>query len=74
MRLLSNGDYGVTIVEKKTDDVEKISSTCIRKLLQEGDMEEATVLLGRPFEINGLLSMVINVVVLLVSLLQMSRH
>lgn len=35
MRALSNGDYGVTIVDKKTDDIEKISSTRIRKLLQE---------------------------------------
>ncbi len=54
MRALSNGDYGVTIVEKKKDDIEKISSTRIRKLLQEGDMEAARMLLGRPFEIAGI--------------------
>jgi len=54
MRTLSNGDYGVTVVDKKTDNIEKISSTRIRKLLQEGDMEEARLLLGRPFEITGI--------------------
>ncbi|MGE7089847.1 riboflavin biosynthesis protein RibF [Lysinibacillus sp. NPDC048646] len=54
MRALSDGDYGVTVVEKKADELEKISSTRIRKLLQEGDMEAARVLLGRPFEITGM--------------------
>ena len=54
MRTLSKGDYGVTVVDKKADNVEKISSTRIRKLLQEGDMEAARILLGRPFEIKGI--------------------
>ncbi|MET4559137.1 riboflavin kinase/FMN adenylyltransferase [Lysinibacillus parviboronicapiens] len=54
MRTLSNGDYGVTVVEKKADELEKISSTRIRKLLQEGDMEAARMLLGRPFEVTGM--------------------
>ena len=54
MRTLSNGDYGVTVVEKKADDVEKISSTRIRKHLKEGDMEAARILLGRPFEVPGI--------------------
>ncbi|WP_107923046.1 riboflavin biosynthesis protein RibF [Lysinibacillus parviboronicapiens] len=54
MRTLSNGDYGVTVVEKKADELEKISSTRIRKLLQEGDMEAAHMLLGRPFEVTGM--------------------
>lgn len=54
MRALSNGDYGVTVVEKQNDNVEKISSTRIRKLLQDGEMEAAKALLGRPFEISGI--------------------
>lgn len=54
MRTLSNGDYDVTVVDKKADDVEKISSTRIRKLLKEGDMEAARILLGRPFEVTGM--------------------
>ncbi|QDQ01778.1 riboflavin biosynthesis protein RibF [Lysinibacillus fusiformis] len=54
MRAISDGDYGVTVVEKKADELEKISSTRIRKLLQEGDMEAARLLLGRPFEITGM--------------------
>ncbi|MEG0258596.1 MAG: riboflavin biosynthesis protein RibF [Lysinibacillus sp.] len=51
---LSNGDFGVTIVDKKADAIEKISSTRIRKMLQEGDVENAHTLLGRPFEIAGI--------------------
>ncbi len=54
MRALSDGDYGVTVVDKKADELEKISSTRIRKLLQEGDMEAARTLLGRPFEVTGM--------------------
>ncbi|SOC35623.1 riboflavin biosynthesis protein RibF [Ureibacillus acetophenoni] len=54
MKELSNGDYGVTVVDKLTDDEEKISSTRIRKSLQEGNMEEVHNLLGRPFEVPGL--------------------
>ncbi len=46
MRILSNGEYGVTVVDKKADSLEKISSTRIRKVLQEGDMEAARMLLG----------------------------
>ncbi|MGN4126155.1 riboflavin biosynthesis protein RibF [Lysinibacillus sphaericus] len=54
MGALSDGDYGVTVVDKKADELEKISSTRIRKLLQEGDMEAARTLLGRPFEVTGM--------------------
>lgn len=54
MEALSHGDFGVTVVEKKEDNEEKISSTRIRRLLQEGDMEDALRLLGRPFEIPGI--------------------
>ncbi|BDH61187.1 riboflavin biosynthesis protein [Lysinibacillus sp. PLM2] len=54
MESLSNGDYGVTVIDKLTDDAEKISSTRIRKSLQTGEMEEVHQLLGRPFEVPGL--------------------
>ena len=54
MKELSNGEYGVTVVEKLTDDEEKISSTRIRKSLQDGDMEEVHHLLGRPFAVPGI--------------------
>ncbi|MFP3916233.1 riboflavin biosynthesis protein RibF [Lysinibacillus telephonicus] len=54
MKELSNGDYGVTIVDKLSDDAEKISSTRIRQYLQDGDMESAAKLLGRAFEVPGI--------------------
>lgn len=54
MEAQSNGDFGVTIVDKQQDDEEKISSTRIRKLLRDGETELATTLLGRPFEIPGI--------------------
>jgi len=54
MQELSNGDYGVTVVDKLTDDEEKISSTRIRKSLQAGDMEEVYHLLGRPYAVPGI--------------------
>lgn len=54
MRELSNGDYGVTVINKLSDDTEKISSTRIRKSLQDGDMEVVHDLLGRPFEVPGI--------------------
>ncbi|GLC87354.1 riboflavin biosynthesis protein RibF [Lysinibacillus piscis] len=54
MYRLSQGDYGVTVVDKQTDQEEKISSTRIRQLLQEGAMEEVRRLLGRPFDITGI--------------------
>lgn len=54
MESLSNGDYGVSVINKLTDDAEKISSTRIRKSLQIGEMEEVHKLLGRPFEVPGL--------------------
>lgn len=54
MEQLSNGRYGVTIIEKQQDVVEKISSTRIRKALQDGEMEQARNLLGRAFEVPGI--------------------
>lgn len=54
MEKLSNGRYGVTAIEKQQDAVEKISSTRIRQALQDGDMEQARHLLGRAFEVPGI--------------------
>ncbi len=54
MKELSKGDYGVTIVDKLRDDEEKISSTRIRYYLQDGDIESAAKLLGRAFEVPGI--------------------
>ncbi|KYG89551.1 bifunctional riboflavin kinase/FMN adenylyltransferase [[Bacillus] sp. KCTC 13219] len=54
MEELSNGDFGVTTIDKLSDCDEKISSTRIRKLLKEGDMEEVCMLLGRAFEVPGI--------------------
>ncbi|MGE7982582.1 riboflavin biosynthesis protein RibF [Solibacillus sp. NPDC093137] len=54
MEQLSNGRYGVTAIEKQQDAVEKISSTRIRQALQDGEMEQARNLLGRAFEVPGI--------------------
>lgn len=50
----SNGDFGVTVVQKQEECDEKISSTRIRAVLETGDMEEAATLLGRPFATSGI--------------------
>ncbi|KGR73939.1 riboflavin biosynthesis protein RibF [Ureibacillus sinduriensis] len=54
MQTLSNGEYGVTVIDKQSDQEEKISSTRIRRYLQDGDMESAAKLLGRAFEVPGI--------------------
>lgn len=54
MKELSRGDFGVTVIDKQMENEEKISSTRIRKKLQEGDMEEVHYLLGRPYKVPGI--------------------
>lgn len=54
MQSLANGQFGVTVIEKRADATEKISSTRIRKALHDGDMELAHTLLGRAFEVPGI--------------------
>jgi riboflavin kinase/FMN adenylyltransferase len=49
----SKGTYSVTTIPKQEDGHEKISSTRIRSLLKEGDVEQVCRLLGRPFQIVG---------------------
>ncbi len=54
MKQLSNGQFDVTVVEKQEDTEEKISSTRIRNYLQDGQMEQVRTLLGRAFEVPGI--------------------
>ncbi|WP_339249776.1 bifunctional riboflavin kinase/FAD synthetase [Sporosarcina sp. FSL W8-0480] len=53
MEALSNGEYGISVIGKVTDSDEKVSSTLIRKLLSEGNVEKTATLLGRPFRTVG---------------------
>jgi len=54
MKELATNDFQVSVVEKKSDGREKISSTRIRHALTVGDMEKVHELLGRPFRIPGI--------------------
>ena len=54
MQQLGGSDFDVTVVDKFEQDADKVSSTRIRKALQDGDMELAHRLLGRPFEVPGI--------------------
>ena len=54
MESLAMDDFNVSVVEKKSADSEKISSTRIRQALTVGDMEKVLELLGRPFQIPGI--------------------
>lgn len=46
----TRGEFDYTVVDKITLDNEKVSSTRIRKLLKEGDVEAVHKLLGRPLK------------------------
>ena len=54
MQQLGGSDFDVTVVDKFEQEEDKVSSTRIRKALQDGDMELAHYLLGRPFEVPGI--------------------
>lgn len=54
MQQLAGDDFGVTVVSKLEADSDKVSSTRIRKALQNGEMEEVRKLLGRAFEVPGI--------------------
>lgn len=54
MQQLGGSDFNVTVVEKFEQEASKVSSTRIRQALQDGDMELAHRLLGRPFEVPGI--------------------
>ncbi|MBM7552704.1 riboflavin biosynthesis protein RibF [Thalassobacillus pellis] len=50
----SRGEFEQTIIEKVETEGEKISSTRIRKDMEEGNMQEVTRLLGRPHSMSGI--------------------
>ena len=55
MKQLSNGDFGVTVIDKQMDEEEKISSTRIRKCLADGDMETARIFIRSSlYEVPGI--------------------
>lgn len=54
MAELAQGRFTYEVVEKIEEDCEKISSTRIRKLLREGNVEKASILLGRPLTVKGI--------------------
>lgn len=54
MAALADGAFGTTVIDKVTDHDEKVSSTRIRQLLVEGDVEETASLLGRSFRTVGI--------------------
>jgi riboflavin kinase/FMN adenylyltransferase len=49
----SRGQFKQSIIEKVVIDKEKVSSTNIRELLQAGNMNEISYLLGRHYKIRG---------------------
>ncbi len=55
-RVGAEGGMEVVGIADVTDGVERISSTRIRRLLDEGDVELAARLLGRPYAMDGLVA------------------
>lgn len=53
MKELCGTDISVQVVEKLEDGDDKVSSTRIRGLLKEGNIEEVQTLLGRPYQTPG---------------------
>jgi len=52
-QLASRHDFRVFTLPSVTKDGSAVSSSLIRSLLQEGQIEKANLLLGRPYEISG---------------------
>lgn len=53
LRELAKDDFETTMIEKIETGNEKVSSTRIRELLSEGDIEQVNTLLNRPLSIHG---------------------
>lgn len=53
MAAYSDQKLKVTIIDKKEIYHQKVSSTAIRKAIEEGDLEEANTLLGYPYTTTG---------------------
>ncbi len=49
----SRGEFTQTVIEKIQFQDEKVSSTLLRKLIREGDMEAVPAILGRPYTVKG---------------------
>ena len=54
MAKLADGAYGTTVIGKISDEKDKISSTRIREMLSNGNVEGASSLLGRDFRTIGI--------------------
>ncbi len=52
-RMAEEGDFVVQIVDKVRRDTQEISSTYVRELLEQGNMELVAELLGEPYRIKG---------------------
>jgi len=53
VKSLMKDGVNVCVMEKIQDNGERISSTMVRDLLANGDLERATNILGRPYAISG---------------------
>jgi riboflavin kinase/FMN adenylyltransferase len=49
----SRNQFSQTVIQKIEMDSEKVSSTYIRHLLQNGNVSKISILLGRPYKIKG---------------------
>lgn len=49
----AKGNFNLTVIEKLEDEGEKVSSTRIRQLLQEGNVQKISELMERPFVTSG---------------------
>lgn len=54
MKSLAHEDFGVSVVSKLEANEEKVSSSRIRQALKAGEMKEVRQLLGRAFEVPGI--------------------
>lgn len=54
LKRLGAPDIAVHVVEPLFENGRKVSSTYVRESLEKGDLETAQMLLGRPYEISGL--------------------
>lgn len=52
-RMSKDCGYGVKIIDKVTFEGKEISSTLIRELLKQGEIESVTALMGAPYQVSG---------------------
>lgn len=51
--IAADAGFGIEVVEAVESEGEHVSSSRIRRLLQEGDVREAALALGRPYSLTG---------------------